>query len=149
MNKKTRRNAICGAIAVGAAAIGVLAPVAAANAATTGNFVLCARGNYAGFAQLSSNAPASARQPGSPGVAFAGGACTDVYMPDYNYTVTAEIWGYYNDSGQPFYIGEVSFNPTVQGMTVDMTGITTDPSMTTSALLGSPSVPGAPTQQPS
>jgi hypothetical protein len=160
MKKMMRWGAIATVVTAGAGVIGVLGPVAVANAATTGNFVICARGNYSSFAVLTLPAgvasqpapftlPETSTTPSPPetgtppslpalpvtGTATAGGACQDVYLGNTvfasdNLTVDAQIFGIYNTSGQSFYITTVSYTPATDGVTVDTTGVSTAPTVT-------------------
>jgi len=57
-----------------------------------------------------------------------GSRCRDYYFGDINETLTVTAYGLYNDNPNVnFLAGGAIFNPSVQGLTVDLLGTTTAP----------------------
>jgi hypothetical protein len=126
--KKNLGRVFAAAVLVSGAVTGaVLYSGNSAMAATTGNLVLCAKGNYVGYADVK---PAS-----NPGQQLVGpakasrGECTDYYYSgsQSNEELEVSVYGFYNDSGQLFFLGTIAFKPEVAGLTIDLLGTTTAP----------------------
>jgi hypothetical protein len=128
MVKKTLKRVLAAALTVGSVTAGLaLIPGTSGMAATTGNLVVCARGNYPGWGDVQPINDGKGPQPASTAIAFPGGACRDVYYgTEFNTTLTIKVYGFYNN-GTEFYIGTKYFNPIYQGLTIDLLGTTTDP----------------------
>lgn len=120
---------LAGTLAVGGVSTGLaLASGTSALAATAGNLVVCAEGNYTGYVTVF--ARDSYAQPATPFQALPGQKCQDVYYGTSSFPngVEVTIYGIYNVSRQSFYIaGPETFFPESQGMTVDLLGTSTSP----------------------
>jgi hypothetical protein len=135
MKLKNMRRAAAAILAVGGLSTSVaLATGSSAMAATTGNLVVCAEGNYAGYVSLS--APGDSRQPPGPQVAYPGQQCQDIYFSpsvaaEFPHGINITAYGIYNVSRQPFQIGLPfgTFYPASQGVTIDLLGTSTSPSV--------------------
>src|ERR1700728_4488943 len=98
MVKNTFKWALAGALSVGGISAGLaFASPTTAMAATAGNLVVCAEGNYAGYVTVS--APGSVAQPASPPIARPGQKCQDVYYGTSSFPdgVEVTVYGIYND----------------------------------------------------
>ena len=129
MTKKILERALGAALAVGVACAALVSSGASAYAATgvtKGNLVVCAEGNYIGGADVEQINGGNGLQPSSPSLANRG-ACSDVYYgTSLNTTFTVKVYGFYNISGQQFYMGTVTFNPAQSGLVIDLLGTTTN-----------------------
>lgn len=131
MSTKTFRSVLATALAIGGIFTGLAFTAGtSAMAATTGNLVICAKGNYSGGATVDPINDGNGAQPADPLVANPGGPCRDVYYgTTLDTTLAIKVYGFYNDSGQRFYIGTEHFNPSYQGLTIDLLGLSTSPSL--------------------
>jgi hypothetical protein len=114
-----------GIVATSLLVLGVPGP---ALAASIGRVDVCAHGNYSGEAQI----PAFGNVETE--VAVPGGTCTSI-AESVNTELEVKIIGNFNTSSNTFLIGTFDYNPSDQGVTIDLEGTTANDGSGASAVL--------------
>jgi hypothetical protein len=110
---RRRRRALAALAAVAATGLAAVS-IAPAQAASGGNFVICAHGNYASFGVAPDGLQTHTDHPGAD--------CASIWMGTGSSLVSVDVFGVYNTHPDSFYIGTVSFRP-CQGIEVHTEGV--------------------------